>query len=281
MTAPQTPSNQQAADAANGVPADYEAWRQGRWEEIAGVNGKANVVANAKINDPGSRTFPRIPGEWRTTESGALTVTVKAADGVLIGGAAVDGTVEVPSGSSFQFPHHMVGFAGGTDGSYGLVVMDQGRVERTGLSGIDTFPYDPARVFEGRYRAAPEGRRIEVPRLTIPRSTEAILAPVDLVVTIDGTEYVLAVLQEFPGHRLVIFTDETNGDQTPEIGRWLVLPLLEPGRTLTVDFNRAALSYHHLNPEVFVCPLAPPGNHLPMRIEVGERALIHATTDQS
>ncbi|MFI0764220.1 hypothetical protein ACH4TQ_04730 [Streptomyces sp. NPDC021218] len=54
-------------------------------------------------------------------------------------------------------------------------------------------------MFEGQYRAAPEGRRIEVPRLTIPRSTEAILAPVDLVVTIDGAEYVLAVLQEFPG----------------------------------------------------------------------------------
>lgn len=188
MSAPQTPSNQQAADAANGVPTDYEAWRQGRWEEIAGANGKANVVA------------------------------------------AVDGTVEVPSGGSFQFPHHRVGFAGGADGSYGLVVMDQGRVERTGLSGIDTFPYDPAWVFEGQYRAAPEGRRIEVPRLTIPPSTEAIPAPVDLVVTIDGTEYVLAVLQEFPGHRLVIFTDETNGDQTPEIGRWLVLPLLGPGR---------------------------------------------------
>ncbi|MGV9772035.1 DUF1684 domain-containing protein [Streptosporangium sp. NPDC003464] len=77
----------------------------------------------------------------------------------------------------------------------------------------------------------------------------------------------MAVLQEFPGHRLVIFTDGTNGEQTPEIGRRLVLPLLEPGSTLTVDFNQAALSCHHLNPEVFVCPLAPPGDHLPVRIE--------------
>ncbi|XVQ89469.1 hypothetical protein ACQP2K_19235 [Microbispora siamensis] len=42
-----------------------------------------------------------------------------------------------------------------------------------------------------------------------------------------------------------------------------------------------AFSHHHLNPDVFVCPLSPPGNHLPMRIEVGERALIHSTGDQS
>ncbi|WP_210590835.1 hypothetical protein [Streptomyces sp. GESEQ-35] len=64
------------------IPADYEAWRQGRWEEIAGANGKAKVVANAKITDPGPHTLPDIPGEWRTTAAGDLTVTAKAADGV-------------------------------------------------------------------------------------------------------------------------------------------------------------------------------------------------------
>lgn len=263
------------------APAEHEAWHQSRWEEIAGTNGKARVVANAKITDSGPHTLPGIPGEWRTTETGDLTVTAKATDGVQVAGSLVDGTSPVPSGSSLEFPDDRVGFAGGADGSYGLVVMDQGRVERVGLTGIDTFPYNPAWVFEGQYRPAPEGRRIEVPRLTSPRSTEAILAPVDLAVTIDGTEYVLAVLQDFPGQRLVIFTDETNGESTPTIGRWLVLPLLEPGSTLTVDFNKATLSHHHLNPDVFVCPLSPPGNRLPMRIEVGERALIHTTGDQS
>lgn len=263
------------------IPADYDAWRQGRWEEIAGENGKAKVAANAKITDPGPHTLPGIPGEWRTTEAGDLTVTANAADGVQVAGSLVDGTSPVPSGSSLEFPGNRVGFASGKDGSYGLVVMDQGRIEHTGLTGIDTFPYNPAWVFEGHYRAAPEGRRIEVGRLTSPRSTETILAPVDLAVTIDGAEYVLAVLQDFPGQRLVIFTDETNGDTTPTIGRWLVLPLLEPGSTVTVDFNKATLSHHHLNPDVFVCPLSPPGNHLPMRIEVGERALIHAATGES
>ncbi|PDP86667.1 hypothetical protein CQJ94_15340 [Glycomyces fuscus] len=262
------------------IPADHEAWRQSRWEEVAGANGKAKVVANAKITGPGPHTLPGVPGEWRTTEAGSLTVTAEAVDGVRVAGSLVDGTSPVPSGGSLRFPDDRVGFASGADGSYGLVVMDQGRVERTGLTGIDTFPHDPAWVFTGRYRAAPEGRRIEVPRLTSPRSTEAIPAPVDLAVTIDGTEHVLAVLQDFPGQRLVIFTDETSGDSTPTIGRWLVLPLLEPGSTLTVDFNKATLSHHHLNPDVFVCPLSPSGNHLPMRVEAGERALLHTAAGQ-
>ncbi|MFC8801393.1 DUF1684 domain-containing protein [Promicromonospora sp. NPDC057138] len=67
-------------------------------------------------------------------------------------------------------------------------------------------------------------------------------APVDLRVTIAGTEYLLTVLEDIPGQRLVVFTDETNGTKTPEIGRWLVLPLLDPGSTLTVDLNRASES---------------------------------------
>ncbi|MER7403710.1 DUF1684 domain-containing protein [Streptomyces sp. NPDC000070] len=263
------------------IPADHEAWRQGRWEEIAGTNGKAMVIAKAKINGHDPHTLPGLPGQWTTTETGSLTVAAKAEDGVRVNDEAVDGTTEVPSGSVLEFPGNLNGFAGGADGFYGVIVMDQSRVERSGLSGIDRFPYNPDWVFEGHYRAAPEGRRIEVERLTAPRSTEAILAPVDLVVTVHGTEYVLAVLEESPGQRLVIFTDETNGDSTPQIGRWLVLPLLEPGSALTVDFNQATLSHHHLNPDVFVCPLSPPGNHLPMRIEVGERALIHSATGQS
>ncbi|MBV2366009.1 DUF1684 domain-containing protein [Streptomonospora nanhaiensis] len=260
------------------IPADYHAWRQSRWEEIAGTNGKGAVIAKAAVNGRGAHTLPGLPGEWTTTGTGALTVTAKAEDGVRVNGATVDGTADVPSGSALEFPGGLNGFAGGADGFYGVVVMDQSRVARSGLSGIDRFPYDPDWVFHGHYRAAPAGRRIEVERLTAPRSTDAIPAPVDLVATVHGAEYVLAVLEESPGQRLVVFTDETNGDSTPRIGRWLVLPLLEPGSAVDVDFNRATLSHHHLSPEVFVCPLAPPGNHLPLRVEAGERALIRSAT---
>ncbi|MEV7869673.1 DUF1684 domain-containing protein [Streptomyces sp. NPDC088124] len=266
---------------ASQIPAGYDAWRQGRWGEIAGENGKGTVIAKARINCRDPHTLAGLPGTWTTTETGTLTVTARAEDGVRVNGETVDGTTDVPSGATLDFPGGLNGMAGGANGSYGVIVMDRARVEGSGLSGIDRFPYDPTWVFEGRYRAAAEGRRIEVERLTSPRTTEAILAPVDLVVTVHGTEYVLSVLEESPGQRLVIFTDETNGNTTPQIGRWLVLPLLEPGSAVTVDFNKATLSHHHLNADVFVCPLSPPGNHLPLRIEVGERALIHAATGQS
>jgi uncharacterized protein (DUF1684 family) len=277
------PQDQPTAEGnagAGSVPAEYQAWRKGRWEEISGPNGKAKVVANGKVIGREVHTIPGVPGQWSTTEAGALSVTAALEDGVKVNGDPVDGTADVPSGSPLEFPGGRVGFVGGSDGAYGLVVMDHEAVARSGLRGIHTYPYDAAWVFEGEYRKVPESRRIEVGRLTSPRSTEAILAPVDLAATINGTEYVLAVLEDMPGQRLVVFTDETNGGETPEIGRWLVLPLLEPGSKLTVDFNQATLSHHHLSPSVFTCPLSPPGNHLPMRIEAGERALIYDKSDQ-
>ena len=108
-----------------------------------------------------------------------------------------------------------------------------------------------------------------------PRTTNAVNAPVDLAVTINGTEHLLHVIETMPGQRLVVFTDETNGNGTTKIGRWLLLPLQEPGSTVAVDFNLAILSQHHVSPAVFTCPTEPAGNHLPMRVEAGERALIY------
>ncbi|MDR7384966.1 DUF1684 domain-containing protein [Promicromonospora iranensis] len=273
MTTEQCVPQQKGQGAA--VPPAYEAWRRARWDEVAGPDGKAKVVARGMVSGSNAQVVPGVPGRWSTTGAGALTVTVTAADGVRVDGEIAVGTVEVPAGSPVELPEGRVVLAGGSDGAYGLVVTDPGALERSGLIGIDTYPYDPAWVVEGEYRAAPEGRRIELGRLTVPRSTDAIAAPVDLAVSVGGTEHVLTVLEERPGQRLVIFTDETSGTETPGIGRWLVLPLLDPGSALTVDLNRATLSHHHLAPTVFTCPLSPPGNHLPLRIEAGERALVH------
>ncbi|SEO64570.1 DUF1684 domain-containing protein [Amycolatopsis saalfeldensis] len=257
---------------------EYEAWRQTRWAEMAGPQGKASVVARGMVSGPELQTVPDVPGQWSTTEAGGLTVTATLADGVVVEGEPVDGTVEVRPGGQLEFHSGRTGSVGGGDGAYGLIVMDETAVARSGLSEILAYPYDPAWVLEGEYRAAPPGRTIEVDRLTVPRTQDALPAPVDLVVTIGGEEYLLAVLEDLPGRRLVIFTDGTSGNGTPDIGRWLLLPPAEPGRPVPVDFNRTTLSQHHFAPPVYTCPLSPPGNHLPMRVEAGERALAYQST---
>ena len=66
------------------------------------------------------------------------------------------------------------------------------------------------------------------------------------------------------------FRDETNGDTTYVGGRFLVVDMPKDGKVI-VDFNRA------YNPpcaytDFATCPLPPPENRLPIRIEAGEKA---------
>jgi len=73
------------------------------------------------------------------------------------------------------------------------------------------------------------------------------------------------------------FRNATSGDATYTGGRFLVAETPKEGK-LVVDFNQA------YNPpcaytDYATCPLPPPENHLPVRIEAGEEAYrgIHGT----
>ena len=68
----------------------------------------------------------------------------------------------------------------------------------------------------------------------------------------------------------VPFLDATSGKETYGAGRYLDLDPDEQDRTYVLDFN---LAYHPscvYDPR-FSCPLTPPENRLPVRIEAGER----------
>lgn len=257
-----------------GTEEEFRAWRQERWNEITGPGGKASVAAKTVISGTEEQSVEGIPGTWRINEEGDLTVTATAADGIRVNNSLVEGAAVVPPGQSLTFTKGQVGMVGGADGSYGLVVLDEQAVVRSGLTGIDAFPYDPRWILRGVYREVEPERRTLVERLTQPRTTDHMPAPVDVAFTIDGTEVVLTVVEEIPGQGLIVFTDETSGQETPDIGRWLVLPLAPAGTEVLVDLNKVVVSYHHISPTVFTCPLPPAGNHIPLRIEAGERSLL-------
>lgn len=253
---------------------EFQDWRQARWNEIIGPGGKASVAAKTVISGSEEQSVEGIPGTWRINDEGNLTVTATVADGIRVGDTLVEETVAVPPGQSLTFAEGQVGMVGGADGSYGLVVLDEQAVVRSGLTGIDSFPYDPRWILQGVFKEVEPERRTLVERLTEPRTTDHMPAPVDLAFTIDGTDIELTVVEEIPGQGLIVFTDETSGDETPGIGRWLVVPLAPAGTEVVVDLNKVIVSYHHISPTVFTCPLPPSGNHVPLRIEAGERGFL-------
>jgi uncharacterized protein (DUF1684 family) len=252
-------------------PDHYLAWRESRWDEIAGPMGKIAVVLLGQITGSDPRIVSGAPGQWAITKKGGLVVTATVQDNLRIDGELVEGTVDVPLDVPLQFPGDVLGFAGGANGEYGLAVIDSQAVERAGFTGIDAYPYDDDWVFEGQLRQAEEGRRLTLDRLSDPPVEEAFPSPADLVVTIQGTQYVLPLIEDIPGRLLLVFADLTNGAETPSIGRWLVMQPLEAGREVTVDFNKASLPNHLLDPALFTCPATPNVNRLPIRVEAGER----------
>ncbi|MEO7913714.1 MAG: DUF1684 domain-containing protein [Roseiflexaceae bacterium] len=138
----------------------------------------------------------------------------------------------------------------------------------------------PARVaFTGRrwypvreaYRLAAGFVPHDPPRsLPVPNilgETEQRPSPGYVVFTLDDHEQRLDAVTE--GDELFfIFRDQTASDTTYPAGRFLKTAFPQNGQ-ITLDFNRA-----YSPPCAFTtfatCPLPPPGNHLPLRIEAGE-----------
>ncbi|MHA6631613.1 DUF1684 domain-containing protein [Pseudonocardia sichuanensis] len=219
-----------------------------------------------------NQTVEGVPGHWNTNGSGGLEFTAAGADGVSLDGRPVDGTVALEVGSELKFPGERSGIISGGGGTHGLVVRAPAAAPLAGLREIAVYPVDPDYIVEAEYRRTP-GRVVEVGRLTDPPSRQILPAPADLVFDLKGERYSLTVIESLPGQLLVVFTDATSGSETPEIGRWVVLPSAEEG-TVRVDFNRVVLPLHAFSP-AFPCPLAPEGNHLPVPVRAGERTPVY------
>ena len=108
-----------------------------------------------------------------------------------------------------------------------------------------------------------------IPSITgVPEETPS---PGALVFEYEGTEHRLDVTGE-PGDEqyFLVFGDATNGAATYGGGRFLYVDAPDADGRTVVDFNRA-----YNPPCIFTpyatCPLPPPQNRLPFRVETGEK----------
>ena len=93
---------------------------------------------------------------------------------------------------------------------------------------------------------------------------------------LDGEERVLEVYQspditKKPGyeeHLFIPFTDETNGVDTYEVGRYLDFRI-PTSEDVIIDFNKCYNPYCSYG-SAYSCPIPPEVNRLPLKVEVGE-----------
>lgn len=80
----------------------------------------------------------------------------------------------------------------------------------------------------------------------------------------------LMTSEEYADYLFFPFTDETNGWQTYEGGRYIDLRIPKEGDILVVDFNMAYNPYCAYSRR-FSCPLVPAENHIDIEVPVGIR----------
>jgi uncharacterized protein (DUF1684 family) len=93
---------------------------------------------------------------------------------------------------------------------------------------------------------------------------------------LDGEERILEVYQSLdvakkPGYEdylFIPFTDETNGIDTYEVGRYIDLTI-PTSEGVVIDFNKCYNPYCSYG-SGYSCPIPPEANHLPIKIEAGE-----------
>ena len=98
------------------------------------------------------------------------------------------------------------------------------------------------------------------------------VVPINIAVDIevDGQTHKLDVIDEGSRELFVIFKDATSRDATYPAGRYLYVSRPGVDGKVVVDFNKAYNPPCAFTPFA-TCPLPPPQNRLPLRIEAGEK----------
>jgi uncharacterized protein len=153
-------------------------------------------------------------------------------------------------------------------GRHLIRVWDRHSQTRESFTGFKQYPVNPAYRVEARYID------YDTPRLITIEDVLEIYheTPFQGYVTFNlhGEEQRLEARVDEDNLMRLDFRDATNGDTTYVGGRFLVAEMPKDGKII-VDFNQA------YNPpcaytDYATCPLPPPENRLPIRIEAGEKA---------
>ena len=148
---------------------------------------------------------------------------------------------------------------------YAIRLWDRRSPARVAFAGRRWYPVDERYRLAARFIAHDPPRTLPVPNVL--GEIEQRRSPGYAVFTLGDREHSLDAVTD-ADELFFIFRDQTAGDTTYPAGRFLKAAYPQDGQ-VTLDFNRA-----YSPPCAFTafatCPLPPPRNHLPLRIEAGE-----------
>jgi uncharacterized protein len=163
-------------------------------------------------------------------------------------------------------------------GNFGIRVRDSANPLRASFRGLDYFPINDGWVVDARFE--PYEPHKKIPIVNILSMREDMDAPGALVFAHGGQEYRLDALLEDPASTelFIMFADATSGHETYGAGRFMYVPLPHDG-VVRLNFNRAYNPPCAFN-DFATCPLPPPQNRLPVRVDAGELTYVGTHGDR-
>jgi uncharacterized protein (DUF1684 family) len=265
--------------------AEVEQWRAKREERLKADGGWLTVTGLFWLKD-GANTFGSAPGNTIV-----LPASAPARAGVIdfSGGKAsvrVEPGVRILSGDEPVTTRELRADTanGGPDvlvlgplslqviergGRYGIRLKDNESAGRRAFTGLQWYPVSEAHRVVARFVPHATPKTIAIANVLGQEDQQP--SPGSAVFTIAGKEVRLDPILETPDAKelFFIFKDATAGRDTYPAGRYLYTELPKDG-VVTLDFNKA-----YSPPCAFTayatCPLPPPQNRLPIRIEAGEK----------
>jgi hypothetical protein len=266
--------------------AEIEKWRQQRearlkaedgWLAVAGLfwlkegpnqfgSGPGNVIALP------AGTAPPLAGTFELRQ-GKVTARVDPTQATVTAAGKPVTTMEVRSDNPGPPDVLKIGRLSlqviERGGRYGIRLRDPEAETRRHFGGLRWFPVREDLRVEARFVPWPAPRTIPIPNVL--GQVNDLPSPGYVEFTVDGRSLRLEPVIEEPGadELFYIFRDQTAGKETYPAGRFLYSPMPKDG-AVVLDFNKA-----YSPPCAFTayatCPLPPPQNRLPVRVEAGEK----------
>jgi len=151
---------------------------------------------------------------------------------------------------------------------HAIRLKDKDSALRKAFTGLHWYEVREDYKVTARFVSYGAPQPVKVPNIL--GQTEAMPSPGYAVFPMNGKEVRLEGVLEEPGAEQLFFIlrDETSGKETYPAGRFMYADLPKQG-TIVLDFNKAYNPPCAFTPFA-TCPLPPPQNWMPVRVEAGE-----------
>ena len=153
----------------------------------------------------------------------------------------------------------------------GIRLKDKDSRLRREFAGLSWFPVDESYRVTAQYLPYASPKEVQI--ANILGDVDKMSSPGEVVFTLQDKQLRMEAVQDDPNSLWFVFRDMTSGKETYGAARFLYSELPANGKVV-LDFNKAYNPPCAFNPYT-TCPLPPPENRLPVRVEAGEKKYSH------